>query len=145
MDPRHIELVQRSLKRFGPSDDNVANALTGELLRIAPDADLPDGDLAHERQRCALAVIAVAVHSLHAPDSIIVKVRELAGEPGIETIRQVDYDYAGNAILRGLRKTLGAEFTSDLWDAWVEALCILSELRAKLIEPVSIEPTPRTA
>lgn len=136
MDPRHIQLVQESLKRIAPSDDAVADIFASELLRIAPDVAGQDADLSRERRRCALGVMAMAVQSLHTPERILDEVRGLANGTGLETIQPADYDYAGNAFLRTLKKMLGPEFTSDLWEAWVDALCTLSEILSKTARPV---------
>ena len=85
--------------------------------------------------------MAAAAPFLHSPKDII---DEVLSQVGMNQIHPEDYDHAANALLRSLKKNLGEEFTSDLWEAWVEALWTLSQILSKTERPV-MTPPPQAA
>ena len=128
MNPRHVQLVQDSLKKAGPLDDLIIDIVAEELTRIVPSVTGLDAGHSRERQKLALGMMAVAVQSLHAREKISDEIRAMPQMSSAGKIQPAEYDYAANALLRALRKILGAEFTADLWEAWVAALCDLSAM-----------------
>lgn len=146
MDPRHVQLVQASLNKIASSDPT-GDIFADELLRIAPEVTGQDPEIAYARRRRALSLMAAAVRSLHMPEGILHEIRSLTpvGEIGVEAIQPADYDYAGNALLKTLRIALGPEFTSDVWNAWVEALCNLADILSKPMASVPAAPATRAA
>ena len=145
MNPRHVQLVQDSFKKAVPLDDLVIDIVAEELTRIVPPVTGLDADHSRERQKLALDMMAVAVQSLHAPNKISDEIYAMAQTSFAGMIQPADYDYAANALLRALRKILGAEFTADLWEAWVAALCDLSAILAKSARAIPTTEAPRAA
>jgi hypothetical protein len=129
MDACHIQLVQESLRTVAPSDQAMSEILEIELIGVADDLGGQSSPSTHERQRRALSVMTAALHSLDAPERILT-LRETC-EQVDEPIRQIDFDCAGNALIRAVKKARGVEFTPDLWRAWVEALCGVSQILSR--------------
>ena len=71
------------------------------------------------------------VRSLHAPEKIIGPVEKLAVKHLDYGVKPEHYTYVGNALLRTLKKGLGADFTPELFDAWVDAFRLLAQVMKK--------------
>jgi hemoglobin-like flavoprotein len=125
MDPRNVQLVQESFGKLSKLHDGLADTFASEFNSIVsgPSAISP------ERQRRLLGVIAATVPSLDAPEQVLTTI---ARDYCDDTLDPQDFEYAGNALLRTLKKSLGAEFSYDLWQAWVDALCTLSRVLSEI-------------
>jgi len=135
MDASHIRLVQQSLLTIAPLDHPMSDILARELSNVADDLPDQDDTRGDERRRHALSVLTDALRLLHAPE----RIRHAVERNGVEAepVRQIDFDCAGNALIRAAKKTQNGEFTPDLWRAWVEALCDVSRILSKTASSVA--------
>jgi nitric oxide dioxygenase len=75
--------------------------------------------------------LALVVRSLHTPEKIVAAVEKLAVKHLDYGVQPEHYTYVGNALLRTLKKGLGADFTPELSDAWVDAFRMLAQVMKK--------------
>ncbi len=128
MDAHKIALVQRSFEKVATLGDKVAELFYEELFAIDPSLrKMFRGDMAAQRQKL-LAALALVVRSLDSPEKILNPVKQLAIKHVDYGVEPVHYTYVGNALLRTLKKGLGADFTPELGDAWVEAFRMLAKV-----------------
>jgi hemoglobin-like flavoprotein len=119
-------LVQQSFKKVAAMGEPVAELFYSELFAIDPSLrKMFKADLGAQRKKL-LAALAMIVGSLHAPAKIVQPARALAVKHVSYGVLPVHYTYVGNALLRTLKKGLGADFTPELRDAWVEAFRMLA-------------------
>lgn len=146
MDSHHLALVHASLRQVAPSDDAALNVFTEELARICGTVN-PDEDPVHARRRRALDLMAAAVRLLRVPEEFGDVTSALVPRPmEIDTaIQAIDYDYAGNAVLKTLRKRLGRDFTTEAWNAWVETLHVLAQRLPRAELALTTSPSTRPA
>jgi hemoglobin-like flavoprotein len=138
MDPHNVRLVQESFGRLSKLHDGLAVAFASEFNSVVSGTSA----ISPERQRRLLGVIAAAVPSLDAPDQVLTTI---ARDYCDDTLYPQDFEYAANALLRTLKKSLGAEFSYDLWQAWVDALCTLSRVLAAIAAATPARATPVAA
>jgi nitric oxide dioxygenase len=79
-----------------------------------------------EQGKKLLTTLAFVVRSLHAPDKILQPAKNLAVKHIAYGVKPEHYTLVGNALLRTLKKGLGAEFTPEVRAAWVEAFRMLA-------------------
>jgi nitric oxide dioxygenase len=128
MDARKITLVQQSFEKVAAIGLPAAEIFYAELFAIDPSLrSMFSGDL-KEQQKKLLAALAVVVRSLHAPEKILNGVEKLAVKHLDYGVKPEHYTYVGNALLRTLKKGLGAEFTPELCEAWTDAFRLLARV-----------------
>ena len=131
MDARKISLVQASFEQVATLGVKAAEIFYAELFAIDPSLrTMFKGDM-HEQHKKLLAALALVVRSLHAPEKIIGPVEKLAVKHLDYGVKPEHYTYVGNALLRTLKKGLGAKFTPELCDAWVDAFRMLAQVMKK--------------
>jgi hemoglobin-like flavoprotein len=135
MDPRNVQLVQESFAKLSKFH-GLADTFARELNSIASS----DFSISVERQQRLLGVIAAAVPSLDASEPALTKIAlDCCADP----VNPNDFELAGNALLRVLKSAFGSEFSYDLWQAWVEALCTLSRVLSLIT--ITGERSPQAA
>lgn len=128
MDAHKIALVQRSFEKVATLGDKAAELFYEELFAIDPSLrKMFTGDMAAQRQKL-LAALALVVRSLQNPEKILAPVKQLAVKHVDYGVLPMHYTFVGNALLRTLKKGLGADFTPELCDAWVEAFRMLAKI-----------------
>ena len=128
MDARKITLVQQSFEKVAKLGLQAAELFYAELFAIDPSLrSMFSGDL-KDQQKKLLSALALVIRSLHTPDKIINAVEKLAVKHLDYGVKPEHYTYVGNALLRTLKKGLGAEFTPELCDAWTEAFRLLARV-----------------
>jgi hemoglobin-like flavoprotein len=128
VDAHQVELVQRSFEKAAKLGDKVAEIFYSELFAIDPSLrKMFKGDMPAQRQKL-LSALTLVVRSLHNPEKILNPVKQLAVKHLDYGVEPVHYTYVGNALLRTLKKGLGADFTPELCDAWVEAFRMLAKV-----------------
>ena len=75
-----------------------------------------------------LMMFALIMRSLHAPEDLRDLLRDLGIKHAGYGVQLEHYMPFGNALLRMLKDTLGAEYTPELHDAWTEALRMLTRI-----------------
>ena len=128
MDSRQVALVQQSFETAAGLGDKVAELFYAELFGIDPSLRaMFKGDMREQRKKL-LATLALVVRSLHAPEKILPAVKNLAVKHVDYGVQPQHYTLVGNALLRTLKKGLGAAFTPQVCDAWVEAFRMLAKI-----------------
>jgi nitric oxide dioxygenase len=128
MDARKITLVQQSFEKVAVLGLQAAELFYAELFAIDPSLrTMFSGDL-KDQQKKLLAALALVVGSLHKPDRILPNVKKLAVKHLDYGVTPEHYTYVGNALLRTLKKGLGADFTPELCDAWTDAFRMLARV-----------------
>jgi len=120
MDARKIALVQESFERAALGSE-IAERFYAELFAIDPSLRaMFSGDMRDQNTKL-FAALNYIVRSLHAPHELLCNAESLAKKHVDYGVRVEHYTYVGNALLRSLKKRLGAQFTLELCDAWTEA------------------------
>jgi len=100
--------------------EQVADIFYNELFAIDPSLrSMFNGDM-REQKKKLLTTLAFVIRSLHTPEKILKPAQNLALKHVDCGVRPVHYTFVGNALLRTLKKGLGAEYPSEVCDAWVE-------------------------
>ncbi|MFO1183679.1 MAG: globin family protein [Bauldia sp.] len=128
MNARQVTLVQQSFEKVAPLGEKVAEIFYDELFAIEPSLKkMFKGDMKEQRKKL-LTTLAMVVRALHTPDKIVGAAQALAVKHVAYGVAPEHYTYVGNALMRTLKKGLGAEFTQELFDAWVEAFRMLAKV-----------------
>ena len=126
MDARKIALVQESFERAALGSE-IAELFYAELFAIDPSLRaMFSGDMRNKNTKVLRR--STNVRSLHAPHELLCNVESLAKKHVDYGVRVEHYTYVGNALLRSLKKRLGAQFTLELCDAWTEAFRTVAEI-----------------
>ncbi len=126
MNSHQVALVQQSFEKAAGLGEKVAQIFYAELFAIDPSLrSMFKGNMKEQHQKL-LAALAMVIRSLQAPEKIIGPAQKLAVRHLDYGVEPVHYTYVGNALLRTLKKGLGADFTRETQDAWVEAFRMLA-------------------
>ena len=128
MDAHKITLVQKSFEKVAAIGLPAAEIFYAELFAIDPSLRSMFKDDLKEQHKKLLSALALVVRSLHTPEKILGPVEKLAVKHLDYGVQPVHYTYVGNALLRTLKKGLGAEFTPELCDAWTDAFRLLAQV-----------------
>ena len=127
MDSRNIRFVQDSFEKIAAPGEQIVEIFYAELFAIDPSLEAMFPNEPGEQRETMLAKMAMLVRSLHMPVKIKEIVEELAASHLEYGVRPAHYTHVGNALLRTLKKGLGADFTPELCDAWTEAFRMLAQ------------------
>jgi len=131
MDARKVALVQQSFEAVAALRLEAAEIFYSELFAIDPSLrSMFNGDM-RDQHRKLLSALAYVVRSLAAPERILNSVENLARMHVDYGVKPNHYTHFGNALLRTLRRALGAQFTPELGDAWTEAFRALARTMAE--------------
>lgn len=128
MTPEQIRLVQSSWSQIGPIADHAVVVFYGKLFHLAPEARamFPD-DLAAQRKNLA-QTLNMIVTSLEDTDKVVGAASRLGSRHHGYGVTREQYDLVGKALVSTLQACLGADFTPECRDAWIEAYGLLSEV-----------------
>jgi nitric oxide dioxygenase len=127
MNSDQVALIQHSFAKIRPIVQEAAALFYGRLFEIAPDVrPLFHGDMV-EQGRKLMATLAVVVNGLSDLESILPAASALAKKHVAYGVRAEHYGPVGVALLWTLEHGLGADWTSDLAAAWMDAYTLLSE------------------
>jgi hemoglobin-like flavoprotein len=128
MDDRQVKLVQASFEKAAALGEQVATIFYDELFAIDPTLrKMFKGDM-REQKKKLLTTLAFVVRALHTPEKIVKPAQNLAVKHLDYGVRPEHYTLVGNALLRTLKKGLGAQYTPEVRDAWVEAFRTLARI-----------------
>ncbi|HML07453.1 MAG TPA: globin family protein [Xanthobacteraceae bacterium] len=128
MNARQTALVQQSFEKVAALGLPAIELFYSELFAIDPSLrSMFKGDM-KEQQKKLLSALTLVVRSLHTPEKIIPAVQKLAVKHLDYGVKPEHYTYVGNALLRTLKKGLGAGYTPELSDAWTEAFRLLARV-----------------
>ncbi|MEJ2378950.1 MAG: globin family protein [Pseudolabrys sp.] len=128
MEARGIALVQDSFEKVSALGLQAAEIFYAELFAIDPSLRAMFSDDLEDQQKKLMAALSLVVRSLHTPEKITGTVEKLAVKHLDYGVKPEHYTYVGNALLRTLKKGLGAEFTPELCDAWTDAFRMLARI-----------------
>ena len=127
MDARKIQLVQQSFEKVAAMGVPAAEVFYAELFAIDPSLRSMFSEDMREQHKKLLSALALVIRSLDNAEKIIPPVQRLAIKHVDYGVLPEHYTFVGNALLRALKKALGADFTPELRDAWVEAFRLLAK------------------
>jgi len=128
MDAKQVALVQESFEKAAALGDKVADLFYEELFAIDPTLRAMFRGNMREQKKKLLTTLAFVVRSLHVPEKIIKPAQNLAIKHVDYGVKPEHYTLVGNALLRTLKKGLGAQYTPNVRDAWVEAFRTLARI-----------------
>ena len=116
--PRQRQLVQETFKKLVPQSDAAATMFYARFFELDPAMrPLFKGDMT-EQGRKVLEVFSVAIVGLDTPDEVIPALKALGYRHVTYGVKLADYSTAGAALLDTLEKTLGADCTPEVYEAW---------------------------
>lgn len=126
MDAAKIQLVQNSFALVVPISEQAAEIFYAKLFEKDPSLKaLFRGDMA-EQGRKLMTMIATAVNGLTKLDAIVPAVKDLGTRHAGYGVTDSMYDTVGSALIETLEAGLGAHFTDEVREAWIETYTILA-------------------
>lgn len=128
MTPQQKELVQSSFAQVAPIAEQAAALFYGRLFELDPALKpLFRGNI-EEQGRKLMATLSVAVGSLNNLEALVPILQNLGRGHVAYGVQDSHYATVGEALLWTLEQGLGAGFTPDVKDAWVEVYTIVSSV-----------------
>jgi len=116
--PLQKTLVRRSFRKIAGKADHVAIVMYQTLFEINPDCRrLFVGDMPRQGRKF-IQMIALTVSGLDAIETVIPFIQELGKRHTGYGVTPEDYESMGQAWLFALEKSLGADFTPPVREAW---------------------------
>ena len=126
MNRQQIDLVRASFALVQPIAAQAAAIFYDKLFAADPSLrTLFRGDMAHQGERL-MTMIGSAVGLLDRPDTLLPVLRQLGARHGGYGVVDAHYASVGTALLQTLERGLGAAFTPEVRDAWVETYGLIS-------------------
>ncbi|BAN36069.1 hemoglobin-like protein (Hmp) [Sulfuricella denitrificans skB26] len=126
MTPEKIALVRSSWQQVVPIQDTAAGLFYNRLFELDPSLrNLFNGDMV-EQGRKLMIMINMVVNSLDRLESIIGMVKESGRRHVGYGVKAEHFDTVGNALIWTLGQGLGAGFTPEVKEGWVEAYGVLA-------------------
>lgn len=127
MTPDQIDLVRASFRQVLPIKTGAAALFYGRLFEIAPDLRaMFTNDLTAQGAKLMAAIGFVAA-GLDKLEQIVPEVQALARRHADYGVEEFHYAVVGEALIWTLDQGLGAGFTPQVRQAWLEAYGILAE------------------
>jgi nitric oxide dioxygenase len=126
MDSQQVRLVQQSFEKAAVLGEKVAELFYAELFAIDPSLKSMFKGNMRDQHKKLVTTLALVVRSLHAPEKILQAVKNLAVKHVDYGVKPEHYTLVGNALLRTLKKGLGADYTPEVRDAWIAAFRTLA-------------------
>jgi nitric oxide dioxygenase len=128
MTPQQKELVQSSFAQVAPIAEQAAALFYGRLFELDPALKpLFRGNI-EEQGRKLMATLSVAVGSLNNLEALVPILQNLGRGHVAYGVKDSHYATVGEALLWTLEQGLGAGFTPDVKDAWVEVYTLVSSV-----------------
>jgi hemoglobin-like flavoprotein len=143
MDVRSKQLVQESWMQVEPIADTAATLFYGRLFELDPALRplFPSTDL-REQKRKLMQTLTVAVRSLHRLDELTPALQALGRRHVGYGVQDAHYETVGQALLWTLEQGLGAAFTPQVRDAWVETYRLVASVMQRAAAEAATEPAP---
>lgn len=126
MTPEKIALVRSSWQQVVPIQDTAAGLFYGRLFELDPSLrSLFKGNMV-EQGRKLMIMINMVVNSLDRLETIAEVVKESGRRHVGYGVKAEHFDTVGNALIWTLGQGLGAGFTSEVKEAWIEAYGVLA-------------------
>jgi len=131
MTPRQVELVQTTWEKVVPISDQAAALFYGRLFELDPELKPMFKSDIREQGKKLMTMITVAVRGLGDLGKLVSAVEDLGRRHVGYGVRKKDYDTVAAALLWTLEKGLGADFTPEVKEAWVETYTVLATTMQK--------------
>jgi hemoglobin-like flavoprotein len=126
MNRQQIDLVRASFALVQPIAAQAAAIFYDKLFAADPSLrTLFRGDMAHQGERL-MTMIGNAVGLLDRADTLLPVLRQLGARHVGYGVVDAHYATVGSALLQTLEQGLGAAFTPEVRDAWVETYGLIS-------------------
>ena len=126
MTPERIRTVQSTWVRLLPIKDLAAQLFYERLFELDPSLRaLFRGDMREQGEK-VMQVLDAAVNGLSRLERITAAIQDLGRRHANYGVEDHHYDTVGAALLWTLGKTLGAEFTPEVKDAWAKVYGVLA-------------------
>ncbi len=119
-------LVQKSFEKVLPIADTAAELFYSRLFEIDPSLrPMFSGDI-KEQGKKLMMTLNVAVKGLDRLDELVPQIQKLGRNHAGYGVKDEHYDTVAGALLWTLEQGLGADFTDEVKEAWVEVYTILA-------------------
>jgi len=126
MTPEHIRAVQSTWVKVLPVKDAASRLFYERLFEIDPSLrGLFRNDMRQQSEKL-MQVIDAIVNGLSQLERIVPAIQELGRRHIDYGVKDRDYGTVGTALLWSLGKSLGAEFTPQVRDAWATLYGVLA-------------------
>ena len=125
--PRQVELVAASFATIVPIQDRVASFFYRRLFELDPSLRPLFGGSLAKQGRKLVATLRVAVTSLDRFEAIAPALEALGRRHAGYGVIDRHYDTVAAALLWTLAQELGAEFTTEVEDAWTACYTLLAD------------------
>ena len=138
MQRQHIDLVRSSFALVQPIASQAAAIFYDNLFQADPSLRaLFRGNMAHQGERL-MSMIGSALGMLDRPAELLPVLRTLGARHHGYGVQGRHYAVVGDALLKTLEQGLGAAFTVEVREAWVELYCVISgTMMEGMREPVA--------
>lgn len=120
------QLVKHSFAKVEPIAEQAAAQFYQKLFEYDPSLKPLFGKSIDEQGKKLMATLALAVASLDDIDALVPTLQHLARRHLDYGVKVEDYTPVGNALLFALSKGLGADFTPETRQAWIETYTLIA-------------------
>jgi len=136
MTPTSQRLVRDSFAKIAPMGTAAAAMFYERLFTLDPSLRaLFKSDMA-EQGRKLMSLIGTAVANLHQLETIVPAVQDLGRRHAGYGVTRSHYQVVAAALLWTLEQGLGADFTAETRDAWVECYTTLASTMQEAAEAI---------
>ncbi len=126
MTPEHVRIVQSTWVKVLPIKDTAAQLFYERLFETDPSLRaLFRSDMRQQGEKL-MQVMDAAVNGLSRLERIVSAIQELGRRHADYGVKDHHYGTVGAALLWTLGKSLGAEFTPKVKDAWATVYAVLA-------------------
>jgi hemoglobin-like flavoprotein len=126
MQAQQIQLVRASFAAVRLSVSQPGTVFYDNLFAADPSLrELFRASMAQQGERL-MAMIGSALDLLDRPDTLVPVLRQLGARHGGYGVKESHYATVGGALIQTLEQGLGAAFTSDVRQAWVDLYGVIS-------------------
>lgn len=127
MTTHQIQLVQTSWKEVKPIAQQAGEIFYNKLFSVAPHTrHMFKPDISGQAAKLTY-MLTYVVNNLDSLDTIIEDVRKLAVRHNKYGAEPGHYAVVGQCLIETLAEGLGANWTNELQDAWINAYTIISD------------------
>lgn len=119
-------LVKASFTKVEPIADTAAELFYNQLFKYDPSLKKLFKSDIKSQGRKLMAALKLAVSSLDNLEKLVPVLEKMAVTHVDYGVKVEDYTPVGNALLYALKQGLGAEFTPELRNAWIDTYTIMA-------------------
>lgn len=125
----NAELLEKSFARVKPQEEKFANSFYDNLFADNPEAKplFANTDMAKQK-KMLFASLVLVIDNLRKPDVLTDALKGLGARHVKYGALPEHYPLVGGALLKTFESYLGAEWTAEVKQAWVDAYGAITEL-----------------